>query len=242
MICCAIGLAGPRPLKELRPSRQGGGRRWCLPLSRVVLPRGLGGWEVGGIWSKDVNSELEWWSRHGLWTNVDWTNYYWWVEITRHVPLLVRVTTRISTLFVRESLLIFTSTFSVTRWKTNLCFPTLLVTSTLLPWAHQPISEVCRSAGRRWTWGSRTLAEVACWLEHVGAILQKFIVVSVIACWFGMWQTFVTNCHIWTTGSSALSFICFPQIEIQHRKPVQGFHLDLRFPAGHLFQKLLKFI
>lgn len=49
MICCAIGLAGPRPLKELRPSRQGGGRRWCLPLSRVGLPRGLGGWEVGGI-------------------------------------------------------------------------------------------------------------------------------------------------------------------------------------------------
>lgn len=173
MICCAIGLAGPRPLKELRPSRQGGGRRWCLPLSRVGLPRGLGGWEVGGIWSKDVNSELEWWSRHGLWTNVDWTNYYWWVEITRHVPLLVRVTTRITTLFVRESLLIFTSTFSVTRWKTNLCFPTLLVTSHFHPFS---LGSSTNFWGLPISWPPMNLRLThlgrSCWTEPVGAVLQ----------------------------------------------------------------------
>lgn len=142
----------------------------CL-FRALGLPRGLGGWEVGGIWSKDVNSELEWWSRHGLWTNVDWTNYIITFDrlnqITRHVPLLVRVTIRIITLFVRESLLIFTFTFSVTRWKTNLCFPTLLVTSTLslgsstdfwgLPISWPPMNLRLTHLGR------------SCWTEPVGA-------------------------------------------------------------------------
>ena len=43
-------------------------------LFRACVCLGVG-WEVGGIGSKDVNSELKWWSRHCQWTNVDWTYY-----------------------------------------------------------------------------------------------------------------------------------------------------------------------
>ena len=68
-----------------------------------------------------------------------------------HIPLPVSSDHQDYYIFSKGSLLTFTSTLTVTRWKTNSFFSTSLATSTLFlgPWAHQPIPEVCRSAGRR---------------------------------------------------------------------------------------------